>query len=147
MFRLSKKIEYAIIAMQYLASKEGELVSAKEMSENLNISFEFLSKTLQALMKSELVESHQGIKGGYALARKSEEITLADIVNSLDEKTGIVECFNTEKFGDCGRTAECTIKDPMSEIQNKINDIFNKTTISELGKMNGKPCSENEQGE
>lgn len=139
MFRLSKKVEYAIIALQYMASKENELVSAKEMSENLNISFEFLSKTLQSLMKHDLVQSHQGIKGGYSLARKSDEITLSEVINCLDEKSGIVECLNSDKAGDCGRTTDCTIRDPMHHIQNKINNIFSNTTISELGRINNMP--------
>lgn len=134
MLRLSKKTEYAILAMQYIARSAERPVSAKEISDNLNISFEFLSKTLQTLIKSSLIVSLQGKSGGYLLNRNASEISIADIINALDEKSNVVECSSSEmNDGTCGRQDECTIKNPMSEIQNKINNILYETTLAEFG--------------
>ncbi len=136
MYRLSKKIEYALLAMQYIASNDNRKISAKEMSEKLNISFEFLSKTLQMLMKNGLVESHQGIRGGYTLAREPEDISVADVIHSLESKTGIVECMDDEKDDDnCGRADHCTIRTPIAHIQRKVNDVFKSTSIAELSEF------------
>lgn len=145
MFRLSKKIEYSVLALQYMANKGDKLVTAKEMSERLNISFEFLSKVLQKLMKKGLVESYQGIKGGYQLTKPAEKIAINDVIIALDETPAIVECLksgvNTDET--CGRVDDCTLRDPMIEIQKQINKIFRKTTIAGL---NGKSINEFHKG-
>lgn len=132
MFKLSKKVEYALLSLQYLALRDGELATAKEISEQLNISFEFLSKTLQTLMKNGLIRSQQGIKGGYVLARGPEIITISHVVAALDSSPRVVECVNNDDRDDCNRAEDCTIKHPMLVIQKKIEAIFDSTTISEL---------------
>lgn len=134
MLKLSKKVEYALLAIQYLAAKEDNLVTAKEMSSGMNVSFEFLSKSLQALMKSGLVNSQQGIKGGYFLSRKPDLITLADVIRAVDEKTSIVDCSNSldSDTDGCVRVGECTLMHPMHNLQKKIDVVFENTTMAEL---------------
>jgi Rrf2 family protein len=133
MLRLSKKIEYAILALQYMAAHKGELVSAKEMSAKLNISFEFLSKTLQALMKGGLVRSQQGIKGGYQMTRDASEVSITDVIKAAEDKPGLVECISVGKEGDgCGRVDDCTIRVPMIKMHKQITKIFDNTTIADL---------------
>jgi Rrf2 family protein len=131
MFRLSKKVEYAILAMQYMASHKNEILSAKEIAQALDISFEFLSKAMQTLMKEGFVKSLQGIKGGYNLAKTPNEITIMEILHAFKENIGIVECLS---YGveDCSRTANCNIKNPMLKLQHRVNYIFQKTTIADL---------------
>ncbi|MCX6147012.1 MAG: Rrf2 family transcriptional regulator [Candidatus Kapabacteria bacterium] len=131
MFRLSKKVEYGILSMQYLADKEEVLVSAKEMSESLEISSEFLSKTLQLLMKKGLVISQKGIKGGYLLSKPSNEISMSDIIYALDSKPELVGC-NGDNGEDCDRKDNCTIRKPLEILQIKLNDLFELTKLSEL---------------
>lgn len=132
MLRLSKKIEYAILAMQYITHNKEKIVSAKEISENLNISFEFLAKTLQKLMKKGFIKSQHGINGGYILSTDPKDISLADIIKALEGNTSIVECFSMHHKNGCGRIDDCTIRHPMKDIQKKINSVFEETTIAEL---------------
>ena len=131
MYRLSKKIEYALLALQYLAYRNGQKVSAKEMAERLHLSFEFLAKTLQSLYRSGFVKSQQGVRGGYFLTRNAEDISLGEVIYKLEDNVGVVECF-TNGNGECVREDYCTIKHPMKIIQKKIDDIFYSTTIAEL---------------
>lgn len=132
MFRLSKKVEYGILSMQYMADRETVLVSAKEISESLELSFEFLAKTLQQLMKHGLITSSKGIKGGYILAKPSENITLSDIIEALDSKIYLTECMHKDNLEDCNRKDNCSIKKPIQVLQNKVNNIFESTLLSEL---------------
>lgn len=138
MLKLSKKTEYAILALHYIASqkkgKQTRLVSAKEMSELLNIPFDFLAKTLQTLMKAGLIKSVQGIKGGYELMKPANKITLSNILESVEGKQAIVTCFKNELDQTCNRVPECTIRKQMTRIQKKINNILESTTIDELSK-------------
>lgn len=138
MFRLSKKVEYGILSMQYLADRESSLVSAKEISDNLELSFEFLAKTLQKLMKQGLITSTKGIKGGYLLSRPSEEISLSEIIEALDSKIYIAECMDENHSDECSRHENCSIKKPLLLLQNKVANIFENTHLSELKSSNNK---------
>lgn len=134
MLKLSKKVEYALLAAQYLSTKdEDSLATAKQMAQELNISFEFLSKCLQLMMKKNIIKSQQGIKGGYYLTNEPENISLWDIVTAIDEKVGIVECtLHTDNDDGCEREDSCEIRDPMIIIQKKINNIFKTTTLKDI---------------
>lgn len=132
MFRLSKKVEYGILSMQYMADREKTLISAKEISDTLELSFEFLAKTLQQLMKHGLITSSKGIKGGYILAKPSEEIALSDIIEALDSKIYLTECMHEENLDECNRKENCSIQKPLKVLQNKVNNIFESTYLSEL---------------
>lgn len=132
MFRLSKKIEYAILALQYIAGKQSELVTAKEISEKLGIPYEFLSKALQTLMKKGIVESWQGTKGGYLLSKGAEDISVGEVIRALEDNPVIVECISNHSDEQCERMDICTIKNPMAKIQHQINSIFEKTSIAQL---------------
>ena len=136
MLRLSKKVEYGILALQYIARNSDKKVSAKEMSDSLNISFEFLSKTLQKLMKSGLIISRKGIHGGYTLAKEPGVITLADVIVALDENTSIVNCFDHNHDVSCERDDDCSLKGNMIGLQNQINKVFKNMTIAEMSSNN-----------
>lgn len=131
MIRLPKKVEYALLSMQYMAMRPSEFATAKAISEDLNISFEFLAKTLQMLMKYGLIDSRQGIKGGYSLAKSPDDISIAMVIHALGQKPQIVDCID-EHDGDCHRWEDCTIKHPMMTLQKKIDNILETTTIAEL---------------
>lgn len=132
MLRLPKKIEYAILAMQYIASHSDKIVSAKELSEELNLAYEFLSKTLQSMIKSGLVMSQQGVRGGYSLTKSPEETSLSDVITALSERTSIVSCFSLEEESSCKRSTNCALQFPMKQIQSDIDTIFSNTTIADL---------------
>lgn len=132
MLRLSKKIEYAILALQFISNKNDKLATAKEISDSLEIPFEFLSKSLQTLMKKGILESQQGVRGGYLLARNADEITIQEVIFALEDKNGIVGCTHIGEEDNCERIEICTLKNPMTHLQNKINSIFKQTTIAQL---------------
>ncbi len=74
MLRLSKKADYALLAMRHLAAQtDRDAVSAREVAEAYDIPPELLAKVLQQLARAGLLESHQGIHGGYVLARAPQD--------------------------------------------------------------------------
>jgi len=133
MLRLSKKVEYGIIAAQYLAANERRTASAKEIAEAMHLSFDFLSKTLQAMLKTGVLTSQKGVKGGYSLARLPNKISLADIINSLEENTAIAACLSDDDEK-CHKEENCSIKNPLFSIQKKIDKLLSNTSIAEITK-------------
>ena len=133
MFRLSKKTEYAFLALQRLAKNQESPLSVKELALELGISFEFLSKTMQKLAKKGLVQSLQGIKGGYYLSKPANDIKLMEVIESLNENVNIVDCFSAKSTdNDCSRDSDCSIKNHLFLIQKKIDDLFLTTSSYDL---------------
>jgi len=132
LIRLSKKVEYALLAVQYIAQREGSVVSAKEIAEAYNLSFELVSKVLQSLIKAGFVRSYQGAQGGYTLTRRSSEISVGDVVVAAEgKKKSIVECAGDDHES-CYIQEKCTIRHPLAKIQEKIDSALYSMSISEM---------------
>jgi Rrf2 family protein len=148
MLKISKKSEYALLAIKYIAleaRKNGlsagyineencNCVNAKEISVNYNIPYDLLCKILQRLARKKIITSFQGVKGGYTLARSADDITINDVISSI-EKVELTNCLKADGHGsstDCARFDCCQIKDPLSKIQTEINKLFNSTTINQI---------------
>lgn len=131
MLKLSKKSEYGIMAMQYLAENPKGLFTAKEMSDDLDLSFEFLAKTLQHLKKKGLVNTIQGMKGGYELNVDPKETSLLTIIAALENHPEIVECSHDPNHS-CSRIDFCSIRSPMMILQKKVEKVFYETYLSEF---------------
>ncbi|HBQ59122.1 MAG TPA: transcriptional regulator, partial [Balneolaceae bacterium] len=90
---LSKSCVYGLRAALYLAAKKnGEYHSLREMSEELEISFHFLTKILQQLTADGLMESYKGPNGGVRLSRKGGNATLFDMVIAIDGPGLFTQC-------------------------------------------------------
>lgn len=132
MIRLSKKSEYGLIALQYMTVNAGRLVSAKEIAEHYGISFEFVAKTLQILMKNKFIVSQQGATGGYALLRPAGEISIAQVIEAIEGKPQIVECCGESNSDSCSMHGRCTIKTPMGILQRRIDEVLASMTVQQI---------------
>ena len=134
MLKLSKRTEYALIAARYMAQKEkGTFVTAKEIAEIHKISFELVAKVLQSLVKHHLVESFQGAKGGYSLTQNPLEISLIDLIKAVEPNYQITNCLKSDATKkDCSNIDCCKIRNPLAEIQKKIEKVFNDTKLSNI---------------
>ena len=133
MIRLSKKVEYGLIAIRHIATKPaGEIVTAKEIADTYGIPYELLSKVLQKLTKSGLITSHQGMRGGYALAQPSVEIPVSLIISAIEgTRQAIVQCLS-EGPQTCNVFTVCTIKSPLTKVQANIERAFSTMNLSEI---------------
>ena len=133
MLKLSKKTEYALLAVKYIALKPtSSCVTAKEISIGYNIPYELLAKILQKLTRHNIVVSYQGIKGGYSLVNSAKDITLNDVISAV-EKVQITNCMKENgSKKDCKRFDCCQVRDPLSKVQQDIEKVFRETTISQI---------------
>ncbi len=133
MMRFSKKVEYALIAMVEMARRnpEYDLVTARSLAREYHIPQEILSKVLQKLTKIGLLQSVQGIKGGYTLAREVEQINLLDVVECIEGPMRVVAC-TTGRPCDCSQFLFCNIQTPMQYIQDEILQLLRSITLKDL---------------
>ncbi len=133
MVRLSKKAEYGLIAIRHIAAqRQSGVVTAKEISSIYGIPFELLAKVLQKMARAGLLYSHQGVHGGYTLARPPEEIAVSTIIHAIEGTTpSITQCM-AEGADSCMVFTVCTIKSPLSKVQANIERAFSTMTLSEI---------------
>jgi Rrf2 family protein len=133
MFHLSKKVEYGLIALRHMATKPiGVSFTAKELAAEYEISYELLAKVLQKLTREGIVASTQGVKGGYALAKRAEDLNVAHIIRIIEEeKPMIAECY-VDGADSCSIFDLCTIRKPLGKMQRSLNVLFDKMTIQEI---------------
>ena len=132
MMKLSKKTEYAIIALMAMTDADGDkLYTAKEISQKYKIPPEIMGKVLQSLAKNDLIISHQGVKGGYQLTRNLSEININSVITAVEGPLQVVECTSIEECG-CDQLSACNIKGPMEMIQNELFSFFGNISLKDL---------------
>lgn len=135
MLRLSKKVEYALLALQYMSSRTARVCTVKEIAENFNISFELLAKVMSVLSKKGIVQSLQGINGGFSLTKESSSISIADVIAAVEnKKSSIVECESGGDHANCYVEERCTIRHPLQRLQTMIDNAFESMTVLDLHK-------------
>jgi len=131
MLRLSKKADYALLAMRHLAAHaDREAVSTRELAETYDIPPELLAKVLQKLVRARLLESHQGIRGGYGLARPAVAMSVADVIQAIDGPFTVTACSEVDHS--CDQYAKCNIRDPLWRIKDRIVSALAATSVAEL---------------
>jgi Rrf2 family transcriptional regulator, iron-sulfur cluster assembly transcription factor len=131
MLQVSRKFEYGLHAVTYLATKGlGRVVTVKEMADEIGFSQEFLSKAMQSLKRAGIATSVQGVKGGYTLGKAITGITLSDIAIAIEGKPHLVRCGVKEDR--CEIFSSCHHRDYMNNLQHKIQDLLAATTIHSL---------------
>lgn len=119
MLKLSKKVEYSLISMMHMDShRNGELATAREISELYKIPAELLGKVLQALARSGLIQSVQGAHGGYRLMRPVDQVTLGQVVEAVEGPVRITECQGDPAC--CNQFSNCNIKKPVFQVQEQL---------------------------
>jgi Rrf2 family protein len=133
MLQLSKKVEYGLIALRHMAMKPmGHIFTAKELANEYDLPYELLAKVLQRLARVGMVRSLQGVKGGYALAKRPEELSVAAVIRAIeDSRPMVAECYS-DGADSCYLFDACTIRRPLGKLQRNLNVLFDKMTVQEI---------------
>ena len=134
MLKLSKKTEYAFMAARHLAmNNSGRYSTAKEIAENYQIPYQLVAKVLQNFAKNKIATSYQGAKGGYKLKRSPDNISLIEIIKAVESNYQLTECMQEDSSkSDCSHLDCCKIRDPLIEIQRKIDNVFVQTSLKQI---------------
>lgn len=133
MLRLSKKADYALIAMNHLARKQGSpsaSTSARDIAERYDIPIELMAKVLQRLVRTGLLVSTQGTRGGYMLSRPSGSISVADIIQAIDGPFTVTACSTESE--NCDQYSKCSVRDPLWKIKDRIVSALATCSLQEI---------------
>lgn len=135
MLKLTKKADYALIAMRHLAMQSASgnaaaTTSAKDLADSYGIPQQLLAKILQRLAKAGLMISHQGIHGGYTLARPARTISALEIIEAIDGPMSMTSCHTDPN---CVQSVKCTVRDPLRKVNDKIREALLRVKIADMG--------------
>lgn len=126
---ISQTAEYALRAIVFLADQNGAPKTNVQIAAATQIPTGYLAKVMQGLGRANLVNSQRGLNGGFTLDRESHEITVLEVVNSIDPVRRIVVCpLNLPSHG----TNLCPLHRRLDDAAALVEDSFKSTTIAEL---------------
>ena len=131
MLKLTKKADYGLMALKFLAEHpEIPASSAKDISDAYGIPAQLLAKVLQQLTKAGLLRSHAGMNGGYALAKDARSVSAYEVILAIDGPFFITSC--TKGAHGCDLTPSCTIKEPLARVNDTIAGVLKSISIHDL---------------
>ena len=135
--KLTSKGRYAVMALVDLARFDNITpVSLRDISLRQGISLDYLEQIFSKLRKKEIVQSIRGTQGGYILSKKPHEIKLTNIFQAVDEKVKTVKCKKESKKSCNGKATKCVTHNLWDELENHINNFFDKKSLEDLLKNN-----------
>tara|TARA_A100001037_G_C15030377_1_gene580604 strand:- start:528 stop:956 length:429 start_codon:yes stop_codon:yes gene_type:complete len=134
--KLTTKGRYAVMAMADLAANQNEKpVSLTDISLRQNISLSYLEQLFSKLKNEKLVKSIRGPAGGYILEKSPKEIKISNIIYAVDEQIKTLNCKKDSKKGCNGKTVKCITHNLWDELENHINNFFEKVNLSDVIKQ------------
>ena len=130
LFKLSKKLEYALITLRYMSSKGEDLTTAKEVCQKFATPFDTTSKVMQIMNKKGFINSKQGVNGGYSLEINLDEISFMNLVSAIEKNTSPVDCLGNGKK--CDQIGSCNIITPMQQLNDKLKIFLQHLTLEDL---------------
>jgi Rrf2 family protein len=119
MISVTSKSRYAVVAMAELARSGDTPVPIAQVAERRGMPVQFLEQLFSTLRRDGLLHSQRGVKGGYTLGRSPEQITVLEVVQSLDGRVG-------EEASEAGGI--------WAEGVDALREVFRSTTIADIAR-------------
>ncbi len=135
MLGLTKKTEYALIALSHLARDGDCRTSAREIADRYNVSLPLLMNILKTLTQKGLVRSTRGARGGYCLAGPADGITLEDVILAIEGAISLTQCTADDggaAKGLCGLAPSCPVRSPVGRINQKFREFLRQVTLADV---------------
>ncbi len=131
--KLSTKGKYGVRAVFEIARHYGKgPITIKEIADRQGISFSYLEQILHKLGKAGVIESVRGPAGGYLLARKPAELTIGDIVRTLEGPIALSHCLEPGESGDCNQADDCVARMVWVKVGAKIEEALDSISFNDL---------------
>ena len=134
MFSFSKKTEYALVALSYLAQRSNRMSPAREIAKAHQLPLSLLMNILKSLHQHGVIRSTRGTKGGYQICVDPDKVTLAQLIEIVDSPVHLTECSAFEHVPEnrrC-RVKPCPIRAPIRDLHDKFVRFLGDVSLSHL---------------
>lgn len=137
MFKISRRLDYAILAVTHLASRSRDVpVSARSLADSTRIPPAILANILKDLTRAGVVRSARGVHGGYELAVSADDLSIGGLVRALEGQVRLVECVTLPGVGGsptpCQIESNCRVKAPLRRVHERIQELLDGLTFEQL---------------
>jgi Rrf2 family protein len=133
--KIPTMLRYGVRMVVTLAQK-GEVMSTAEIAKEMEVSPLYLRQLAPMLEKSGIIQSFRGVKGGYILKAKPEEITMSEIIHAFDEDFSLLDCIKSDNS--CPRSPDCTTRYLWKELSDALRHSLQRITLGGLIERGGK---------
>ncbi len=131
MIRIAKLTDYGIVVLTHVVRENaGALHTARDLAERAQLPLPTVSKLLKALVGAGLLVSHRGVRGGYALARRPEQISVSEIIAAIEGPIAITECGSGG--GQCGLEQGCATRSNWGRISRTVQEALDALTLADM---------------
>lgn len=131
MIRLSKLADYAVVMLSHMASREGEVYTTARLAARSAVPEPTAAKILKLLARASILTSQRGSNGGYELARRATEISVAEIIVALEGPIALTACV--EGSADhCGVEQLCSMRGNWNRVNRAIRDALEDITLADM---------------
>ena len=126
--RISRRLEYALMALDYMSARKGRRVTVKEIVEKLHCPFDPLSRVLQQMADRGVVQSQKGLGGGYCFSGDLSALSFYDLMVMILQPVEVVSCLS----GDCELLKTCNIRTPIRIFNDRLKDFYKSLSLQEI---------------
>ncbi len=131
--QFTKAEEYGIFGVLHLAQKgASEVVPLSEISEEQNIPEKFLAKIFQSLSQGGIIRSHRGVRGGFTLARDPKDITIKEILETIQGPYHLIKCLPDMDACANGKTGFCALRELVLVAETRLISTFEEFSVADL---------------
>ena len=134
MLTLSRKTDYAFVALATLARQAGTCVSSTRLAETSNAPEALLRNILKDLARADLLQAERGPLGGYAFVREPSSVDLLMVVEAIEGPISVVRCCSDEETEEdgCTHSPRCQIQHAMREMHEGVTGVLRRMTVADL---------------
>jgi FeS assembly SUF system regulator len=134
--RITRLTDYGIVLLSHMAlDPEWRAHNARDLAAEAHLPEPTVGKLLKALTRGGILKSLRGSKGGYTLARRPEEITVAEIIGAIDGPIAITDCSSGPTVASrCELERLCPVKSNWQRINVAIRDSLERVTLAEMAR-------------
>ncbi|MBL8879089.1 MAG: Rrf2 family transcriptional regulator [Phycisphaerales bacterium] len=131
---LTRRVEYALIALGQMAKDAARVFSARELAEKYAISAPLLMNVLKELQRAGLVHSTRGSRGGYRLTRPAKAISLTQVIEAVEAPVRVIRCAEPAADGavGCELAGCCPVRAPLRRLHDRLSDFLKSVTVADL---------------
>ncbi len=130
MFRINRKIEYALISLKYMRSKpQGELTPAREIVEKFGTPFDVTSRVLQSMAHAKIVKSEQGSTGGYQIIRDLNRVSYKELSDCILGSMALAKCLSGK---DCDLISKCGVLSPLQHLNDRMTEFLSELSLLDI---------------
>lgn len=132
MLSLSRKTDYALLILTALAERPDVYTSLRDLAREKRLPYRFVSQVVRPLLSHGMLESREGVAGGYRLAKDPASISVRDVVAAEEGGVALAACLDASKHYACPQKAHCTARGGLPSLQRLVLQTLAEHSVADL---------------